>query len=104
MNQTNQNDKVPMSSSSSSSPKTQTFNTTDYINSMKAPSLLNTTDYINSMKQPAAAAVATINLCGKRLADGKYCQSANIGGCANSGCSSHYGWPDEVEGFRLRTF
>ena len=51
-----------------------------------------------------SAAVVIVNLCGKRLADGKQCKSENVGGCANTGCSIHYGWQDEVEGFRLRTF
>ena len=46
----------------------------------------------------------TLNLCGKQLATGKRCMNKNVGACPNTGCSVHYGWQDEVEGFRLRTF
>ena len=47
---------------------------------------------------------SSANLCGKKLSNGKRCLTENVGGCANTGCSKHYGWQDEIEGFRLRTF
>ena len=58
-------------------------------------------DYISLSKivQPTV-----INLCGKQLDSGKRCLVENVGGCPNTGCPKHYGWQDEVEGFRLRTF
>ena len=66
---------------------------------------MSTTDYIKSMKLSTSPATKPItNLCGKKLTNGKRCQTENVGGCANTGCSEHYGWQDEVEGFRLRTF
>ena len=73
-----------------------------YISNMKSAATggMSTTDYIASMKSSTDAK----NLCGKHLANGKRCQTENVGGCANTGCSDHYGWQDEVEGFRLRTF
>ena len=60
-----------------------------------------TADYISSMKRITPT---VINLCGKQLDSGTRCLVENVGGCANTGCSKHYGWQDEVEGFRLRTF
>jgi hypothetical protein len=79
-------------------------NTAAPVSTMKSPATsgLSTTDYISMMK--SSATETTINLCGKKLTNGKRCQTENFGGCANTGCSVHYGWQDEVEGFRLRTF
>ena len=79
--------------------------TQKYVSTMKSPATsgLSTTDYyIYMLKYPATKPIT--NLCGKKLTTGKRCQTENVGGCANTGCSEHYGWQDEVEGFRLRTF
>ena len=73
----------------------------DYICKFRAPTKF---DFDASIKSIAEKDKETKNLCGKRLASGKRCQTENVGGCANTGCSVHYGWQDEVEGFRLRTF
>jgi hypothetical protein len=68
----------------------------DYICEFRAPTKF---DFTAIMKT-----TSTLNLCGKKLATGKHCKNENVGLCPNTGCSAHYGWQDEIEGFRLRTF
>ncbi len=74
----------------------------DYICEFRAPTKI---DFASIMKPTSLVKKDTEkNLCGKKLASGKHCQNENVGGCANTGCTAHYGWQDEVEGFYLRTF